>query len=333
MTPLLSICIPTFNRADMLLQLLNSIASESSADELEIAISDNASTDHTSAVVEEFSSRWPGLVYVRQPSNVGPDLNYMSCVSISRTPYCWLMGSDDCIAPGAVGKVLHLIREQDRDLFLGTRINCTFDMKPVAKESWLDVDRDHWFDFADDREFVAYHRHGRSLGAVFSYLSSIVVKRARWDEFALPRRYVGSAYSHAYVLLQVARIAGIHYTPEPLVLNRMGNDHFAQDGEARRILIDLNGYLLLASDLYPSGSPRQQALLSLLRRAHAPLRTIVALRSRLSGAEWPAAARTLRQCGYPALGVALAAPLRVPLAWLLQLKHERVRRRLAARQR
>ena len=323
MTAKLSICIPTYNRAALLGELLESVAREASSQDVEIAISDNASTDDTRLVVEAFARRWPSLVYWRQPQNEGPDRNYLRCVEISTAPYCWLMGSDDCIAPGAVADVLASIGTGTHDLILGTRLNCTFEMQPIAVEPWLDsVDQRH-FDFLSDTDFMAYHSQALSLGAVFSYLSSIVVKRDRWDAFPMAQRYIGSAYSHAYLLLLVAQSSGIFYSPKPFVLNRTGNDHFAKDGEARRILIDLDGYLMLADDLYAARPERREAFLGLLRRAHRPLRTIAALRSRLEGEAWRAAARTLRRCGYPAALVAGMWPLHGVLGLALRAKHAR----------
>ena len=52
----LSICIPTHNRAEFLPATLESIAAQWT-DDIEIAVSDNASTDHTAAIVESYRAR------------------------------------------------------------------------------------------------------------------------------------------------------------------------------------------------------------------------------------------------------------------------------------
>ena len=54
----LSICIPTFNRGDFLKRLLVDILENERSHEVEIVISDNASTDNTDEVVEFFKDKF-----------------------------------------------------------------------------------------------------------------------------------------------------------------------------------------------------------------------------------------------------------------------------------
>lgn len=319
--PKLSICIPTYNRATFLAVLLDSIEREASPNEVEIAISDNGSSDETETVVRTFASRWPSLVYHREPFNLGPDRNYIKSVEISTAPYCWLMGSDDCIAPGGASRVLKMLAEHPHDVYLGARINCTFDMQVGHVETWLRGQGERFFNFRSVSEFSEYHQSALTLGALFSYLSTTVVRRASWDAYSMRDQYIGSAYSHAWLLLQVARDSGIYYTPEPLVLNRGGNDHFAKDGAASRLLLDLHGYLMLADDLYPTASFHREAFLGVLRRAHPALRTVMALRGRIDNTRWDAVARTLRRCGYPSWLVGVVRPFHSLLAAALWGKH------------
>ena len=61
--PLLSICIPTYNRADKLKQTLESIVSQPEFidfDEFEIVISDNGSKDGTKEICEELKKKYKG---------------------------------------------------------------------------------------------------------------------------------------------------------------------------------------------------------------------------------------------------------------------------------
>ncbi|RZK38834.1 MAG: glycosyltransferase, partial [Hymenobacter sp.] len=53
---LLSIAIPTYNRADLLSKTLESVYQQISsvADRVEVIVSNNASTDHTQQVVEAY---------------------------------------------------------------------------------------------------------------------------------------------------------------------------------------------------------------------------------------------------------------------------------------
>lgn len=69
--PILSICIPTYNRADALEQALEQyIRCNGFDDTVEIVISDNASTDRTQEVAEKFTSRFHNIKYYRNKENI-----------------------------------------------------------------------------------------------------------------------------------------------------------------------------------------------------------------------------------------------------------------------
>ena len=106
----LSICIPTHNRAEFLPATLESIAAQWT-DDIEIAVSDNASTDHTAAIVESYRARLGRVRWSRADTNRGADANYLKAVEISTGEYCWILGSDDPIAPGAIGSSLPRIQQ------------------------------------------------------------------------------------------------------------------------------------------------------------------------------------------------------------------------------
>lgn len=80
---LLSLCIPTYNHAAFLEQMLERLVSlKAFADgEVEVVISDNASTDSTRAVGEKYAAAYPGrIVYFRNEQNVF-DANFALALS------------------------------------------------------------------------------------------------------------------------------------------------------------------------------------------------------------------------------------------------------------
>lgn len=69
--PLLSICIPTYNRANYLKDALENITSDPAFDErIEVVISDNASSDNTQEVGQEYASKFANIKYFRNTENV-----------------------------------------------------------------------------------------------------------------------------------------------------------------------------------------------------------------------------------------------------------------------
>lgn len=77
--PLLSICIPTYNRAQLLKETLESVlvqVDRTNIDKVEIIIADNASTDETDAVMAEIKKNAkPAIKYLKNEKNVGLDGN------------------------------------------------------------------------------------------------------------------------------------------------------------------------------------------------------------------------------------------------------------------
>lgn len=83
MNPLVSICVPTYNRAAFLRESLQTITRQDYAP-LEILISDNCSDDVTEKVCREIARVDPRIRYVRHPCNIGLHGNHNYCIDASR---------------------------------------------------------------------------------------------------------------------------------------------------------------------------------------------------------------------------------------------------------
>jgi len=115
--PLLTIAIPTYNRSGYLAQLLSVLAPQL-VDEprVELIVSDNASSDDTQNVIENFQQKGLQLAYIRNEANIGPDANFLQCFEDAKGKYVWLFGDDDVITPGAIKRILALIQDCQYDL-------------------------------------------------------------------------------------------------------------------------------------------------------------------------------------------------------------------------
>lgn len=110
--PLLSICIPTWNRGDRLKHLFENIKQELSKIqypmEVEVVIADNASTDHTEDILKK--SKIP-IVYSRQNKTKGITNNiFFATCNLASGDFVWLIGDDDYILPGGINRVLKSIK-------------------------------------------------------------------------------------------------------------------------------------------------------------------------------------------------------------------------------
>lgn len=115
--PLLTIAIPTYNRARYLEELLSSLFDQLIAEpRVELIVSDNASPDETPELVEEFRKRGLQLRYIRNETNIGSDANFLQCFEQALGKYVWLFGDDDILDPGALNKIVDIISRDDYDL-------------------------------------------------------------------------------------------------------------------------------------------------------------------------------------------------------------------------
>lgn len=111
-SPLLTIAIPTYNRASDLDTALAHIAGQIGpvADQVEVLVSDNCSTDATAKVVEARIAGGMRITYLRNQVNIGPDNNFVQCYTEAKGKYVWLLGDDDIILDGAIARILYILK-------------------------------------------------------------------------------------------------------------------------------------------------------------------------------------------------------------------------------
>lgn len=89
---LISITIPTFNRAPFLDACLEYHIPLARKHNVKISISDNASDDHTQEVVKRRCAEYALISYTRNEMNIGPDANFEQALKLADTQYVWLLG-------------------------------------------------------------------------------------------------------------------------------------------------------------------------------------------------------------------------------------------------
>lgn len=104
--PLVTIAIPTYNRADTFLRPALEGALNQTYPNLEIIVADNGSTDNTAAVVKRY--RDSRIRYFRQPVNIVPNENFNFCLRQARGTYFQLLLDDEQIDPDFVETCLRV---------------------------------------------------------------------------------------------------------------------------------------------------------------------------------------------------------------------------------
>lgn len=108
---LLTIVIPTYNRASLLDITLKNLINTVRYLKLEIIVSDNASPDNTESVVTAHMKDYSELKYNRQPINVGYDRNVITCYQHATSNYIWILGDSYSIIKEQVENVILRLEE------------------------------------------------------------------------------------------------------------------------------------------------------------------------------------------------------------------------------
>jgi len=111
--PTVSIGVPTFNRGETLDRAVASALAQTMSD-LEVVISDNASTDDTAQRCAAWARRDGRVRVVRHPRNVGPTENFNSLFAGCRGRFIMMLADDDWLEPDYVATCLGRLRAEPR---------------------------------------------------------------------------------------------------------------------------------------------------------------------------------------------------------------------------
>ncbi len=114
---LLSICIPTFNGAGKINNTLECIVEAvGERNNIEVIISDNASTDNTNEIVKEYAESYSYITLYRNERNVGFNSNMIKLIDeYASGQYCWVIGDDDFLDQDSIQLLMPLLAKGDVD--------------------------------------------------------------------------------------------------------------------------------------------------------------------------------------------------------------------------
>ena len=111
-TPVLSICIPTYQRKEALKATLDKLVETAQGCPacFEICISDNASADNTLVLLQSYANKHPFIRFRHNNTNTGFDRNVSAALKMARGRYCWIIGDDDTVIPRGVISLVQALK-------------------------------------------------------------------------------------------------------------------------------------------------------------------------------------------------------------------------------
>lgn len=108
--PIVSIGLPVYNGEDFLKYALDSLLSQTFRD-FEIIISDNASTDNTPKICQEYVLKDKRIRYIRQNNNMGALWNFNFVLKQSNKEYFIWVSADDKLHPEFLEKNIDILEK------------------------------------------------------------------------------------------------------------------------------------------------------------------------------------------------------------------------------
>ncbi|KPQ39980.1 MAG: putative O-linked N-acetylglucosamine transferase, SPINDLY family [Phormidium sp. OSCR] len=118
-TPLVTLLVPVYNRKHLIGECLDS-ALRQTMPNLEVVITDNASTDGTWEICQNYAKRDSRIRLFRNDTNLGPVKNWMRGLEEARGQYAKFLYSDDLISPTFLEKTLPYLQNDPEIGFVYT---------------------------------------------------------------------------------------------------------------------------------------------------------------------------------------------------------------------
>ncbi|MBC7964103.1 MAG: glycosyltransferase [Steroidobacteraceae bacterium] len=116
--PLVSICVPTYNSSAYLRRSLDSIAAQT-YENAEVIVGDNASTDDTVSIANEYSVKY-GFKVIVNDKNIGPLNNWNMLIGQAQGDLIAIYHSDDVYEPTIVEESVQVFRNNENIAVVGT---------------------------------------------------------------------------------------------------------------------------------------------------------------------------------------------------------------------
>src|SRR5438874_4990605 len=138
-TTVVTICTPSFNRADLIRETLDSLIAQT-LPEWEMIVVDDGSTDNSSDIVREYSARDPRIRLLsrdREPKGACTCRNIAVENALGR--YVLFLDTDDLLAPFCLAQRVAVLESQ-RDLDFAVFSMLLFSGSPASADRFWNID-------------------------------------------------------------------------------------------------------------------------------------------------------------------------------------------------
>lgn len=235
--PKVSVCIPTYNRVNLLSQAIESVLNQTEQN-FELIICDDGSIDNTPDLIQKYKS--PKIKYIRHKQNIGKSNNMRSGFELATGEYFIKFDDDDQLTPTFLERTTVILDQNPTIDFVGTD-HWIINIQGIRDVEATTLNSERW------------GRKNLSQGIVKNLLESVFVQQIfqigatlfrretlQEIDFLLPN-IQNCEDNELFVRLAMAGKKG-YYLPELLMEYRLHNEQEGLD-RAIRYLQDKLSYL------------------------------------------------------------------------------------------
>lgn len=243
MKPLISICIPTYNRASLLNETLYSVVSQ--CDQwilgigIEIVVSDNCSTDNTKSIVEEYQTNFKYLKYFKNDNNIGMVKNLVKVATYASGEYIWFLSDDDILSVEAIKRVIKEIKNFSPGIIFCNYTGFVGSKDNIAIKNGLRKDKD---EFLKDRKSFFKFLEKQPFQGLYGYLtfySNLLIKKEYFDDnTSIIEKHNGrlDLFPHEYIFFYSNLDTTVKIIAKPVIFYRMENASWLAGEKLRKDL-------------------------------------------------------------------------------------------------
>ncbi|MCD7728665.1 MAG: glycosyltransferase [Clostridia bacterium] len=199
---ILTIAVPTYNRANKLKICIDRLLEQvKSIKEVEVIVSDNASTDNTQEMMTDYCAEHDCIRYFRNDTNVGPDRNFLNCYEKANGKYVLLLGDDDFLLPGAVASIVSSLKKEPVALFINS---CG-----IEDDKTLKYTRPRFEETGD----ISYNDKNQILKKVnifITFMSSFVLRKDLICKIENKEQFINSYFIQSHIALATMKEDGLY---------------------------------------------------------------------------------------------------------------------------
>ncbi|MBA2942398.1 glycosyltransferase [Paenibacillus sp. CGMCC 1.16610] len=181
--PLISICIPTYNRSACLDQCLRTIFNQIGDDNnFEVIVSNNNSVDSTDEIVKKYINRYSNIKYHKNEENIGSEKNILKTISLAKGTFCMIHGDDDYFKEGTLYHIYNQVNQHKQ-----------------CGMFFLDVRRDNNNVYLGE----GMNQYLRATSNYCTFISSLILKRVEINKIETIDRFLGTFINQVYIQFSI----------------------------------------------------------------------------------------------------------------------------------